>query len=219
MTHQGNPSAVWVFQIASTLITASNSSVVIINGGQECNVFWQVGSSATLGTGTTFIGNILALTSIALNTNANLSGRALARNGAVTMDTNTVAITACAVPPVAPTIGKAFSPATIDAGGSLDPYHYLEQCPARPPPERVAHRHIAQRRDGRSGCASTTCGGTVSHHGASTVTLTGGSIPASSSCTVTVDVTAPTAGSYINSLASRRLATNNGTMPLRSLRP
>src|ERR1700685_462030 len=67
---QGNPNAVWVFQIASTLTTASNAGVVLINGAQNFNVFWQVGSSATVGTGTTFIGNILALASITLTTDA-----------------------------------------------------------------------------------------------------------------------------------------------------
>jgi type VI secretion system secreted protein VgrG len=84
----GNPLAVWVFQTGSTLTTASASSVVEINGGQAVNVFWQVGSSATLGTGTRFNGNILANASITLNTGASLIGRALALNGAVTMDTN-----------------------------------------------------------------------------------------------------------------------------------
>ena len=87
----GDPNAQFVFQIGSTLTTASNSSVVTINGGSMpgCNVFWQVGSSATLGTGTAFEGHILALTSITLNTGATiLDGSALARNGAVTLDTN-----------------------------------------------------------------------------------------------------------------------------------
>jgi len=92
---QGNPNAVFVFQIASTLTTASNSSVLTINGSQNCNVFWQVGSSATLGTGTVFVGNILALASITLNTGATLSGRALARTGAVTLDTNAVSASNC----------------------------------------------------------------------------------------------------------------------------
>ena len=87
---QGNPNAVFIFQIGSTLITASNASVVLINGGNACNVFFQVGSSATLGTNTSFQGNILALTSITLNTGANLNGRALAVNGAVTTDTNNI---------------------------------------------------------------------------------------------------------------------------------
>ncbi len=88
---QGDPSALFVFQMGSTLITASDSAVVMINGADPCELYWQVGSSATLGTGTAFLGNILALTSITMNTNATLlEGRALARNGAVTMDTNSV---------------------------------------------------------------------------------------------------------------------------------
>jgi hypothetical protein len=92
---QGNSNAVFVFKIGSTLTTASNSSVIFTNGGQGDSVFWQVGSSATLGTTTTFQGNILALTSITLTTNASIGcGRALARNGAVTMDTNNVSIDA-----------------------------------------------------------------------------------------------------------------------------
>jgi len=84
----------WIFQIGSTLTTASNSSV-LGDFGQDCNganVFWQVGSSATIGTNTQFVGNILALESITLNTGANVSGSALARNGAVTMDTNHVSV-------------------------------------------------------------------------------------------------------------------------------
>jgi Ice-binding-like len=83
-----NPNAVFVFQIGSTLTTASSSSVVL-TGGPDDNVFWEVGSSATLGTSTAFEGNILALTSISLNTRASIGcGSALARNGAVTLDTN-----------------------------------------------------------------------------------------------------------------------------------
>jgi hypothetical protein len=88
--------AVFVFQIVSKLTAASNASVRFINGASPCNVYWQVGSSATIGTGASFIGNILALTSIALQTGASLSGRALARNGAVTLDTNDINSTTCA---------------------------------------------------------------------------------------------------------------------------
>jgi hypothetical protein len=87
--------ALFVFQIASKLTTASNASVRMINGASPCNVFWQVGSSATVGTGTTFVGQILALTSIALQTAASLDGRALARNGAVTLDTNRINSASC----------------------------------------------------------------------------------------------------------------------------
>jgi hypothetical protein len=92
---QGNPGAIWVFQIGSTITTATDSRVAVIGGGSACNVFWQVGSSATLGTRTAFVGNILALTSITMTTGATLAGRALARNGAVTMDTNGVSTATC----------------------------------------------------------------------------------------------------------------------------
>lgn len=92
---EGDGNAVFIFKTVSTITTASNSSVVMINGGQPCNVFWQIGSSATLGTSTAFIGNIFALTSISLTNRATVSGRALARNGAVTMDTNTVSNATC----------------------------------------------------------------------------------------------------------------------------
>ena len=92
----GNPNAVFVFQAGSTLTTASASSVNLINGAQSCNVFWQIGSSATLGTGSRFRGTIIALTSITLTTGATVDGRVLARNGAVTLDTNTITKPTCA---------------------------------------------------------------------------------------------------------------------------
>ena len=92
----GDPNAVFVFQAGSTLTTASASTVNLINGAQACNVFWQVGSSATRGTGSSFRGSILALTSITLTTGATVEGRVLARNGAVTLDTNTVTKPTCA---------------------------------------------------------------------------------------------------------------------------
>ena len=93
---QGDPSAVFIFQVGSTLTTASNSRVLLTGGAQSCNVFWQIGSSATIGTGTSFSGNILALQSITVTTGATLQGRALARNGAVTLDTNTISRADCA---------------------------------------------------------------------------------------------------------------------------
>lgn len=93
---QGNPNATWVFQTGSTLITASGSSVLIINGGQACHVFWQVGSSATLGTNSSLQGNVMALTSITATTGATVLGRLLARNGAVSLDTNTIIEAICA---------------------------------------------------------------------------------------------------------------------------
>jgi hypothetical protein len=96
---QGNPNALFVFQIGSTLTTASNSAVVFLNNAMDGEVYWQVGSSATLGTDTSFVGNIVALTSITLDTDASIQcGRALAQNGAVTMDSNNIT-TVCAIPP------------------------------------------------------------------------------------------------------------------------
>jgi hypothetical protein len=87
----GNPNAVFVFQIGSTLTTACGSSVTVLNGGAQNAVYWQVGSSATLGTGSTFAGNILADQSITLTTSAKiLCGRAIALNAAVTMDNNVI---------------------------------------------------------------------------------------------------------------------------------
>lgn len=87
----GNPNGIFVFQTGSSLTTASNSSVAALNGGPESGIFWQIGSSATLGTGTAFVGNIIADQSITLNTAATIiCGRAIALNGAVTMDNNTI---------------------------------------------------------------------------------------------------------------------------------
>ena len=87
---QGNPNAVFIFQIASTLTTSSSRQVILSGGANPANIFWQVGSSATLGTSSTFEGNILALTSITLATGATLNGRALAENGQVSLDANSV---------------------------------------------------------------------------------------------------------------------------------
>jgi hypothetical protein len=91
----GNANAIWIFQIASSLTTLGSSSVVLAGGAQSHNIFWQVGSSATLGTNSIFNGSILALSNVTLNTGATLNGRALARNGAVTLDTNMVNVPSC----------------------------------------------------------------------------------------------------------------------------
>jgi Ice-binding-like len=87
---QGKTGAIFVFQIGSTLTTTTNSTITMINGGQACDVYWQVGSSATIGKANAFAGNILSFASITMMTGADLSGRALARTGAVTLDTNVV---------------------------------------------------------------------------------------------------------------------------------
>jgi hypothetical protein len=93
---KGDPNAVFIFEIGSTLITASNTSVQLINGAQACNVFWQVGSSATLGTGTQFVGTIMALATISAKTAATIHGRLLASTGAVNLENNTITTSTCA---------------------------------------------------------------------------------------------------------------------------
>jgi hypothetical protein len=93
---QGDPGAVWIFQIGSTLTISANAATMMINGGNACNVYWQVGSSATIDTGARFVGSILAQASISLLTGASISpGRALAQTAAVTMDTNSISKFGC----------------------------------------------------------------------------------------------------------------------------
>ncbi len=98
------------------IITGSSSTVTLINGAQECNVFWQVGSSATLGTGSVFVGNILALTSISVKNGVTVHGRALARNGAVTLINDTFTKPTCATSTPVTTTVPAAPPAIPVAG-------------------------------------------------------------------------------------------------------
>lgn len=125
---QGNPNSVFIVQVASTLITATASHVATINGAQACHIFWQVGSSATLGTASTFQGTVMALSSVTVTTSAHVKGRALARNGAVTLDNNVFTAPDCgnATQPTsaasttttltsAPTTASAGKPVTLRA--------------------------------------------------------------------------------------------------------
>src|SRR5680860_1457129 len=107
---QGDPNAVFVFKTASTLVTASNSNVNLLNGARYCRVFWQVGSSATLGVNSHFVGHIFAFTSITANKGATVQGQLLARNGAVTLDTNTITNGLC--PTIATTTTTTSSSST-----------------------------------------------------------------------------------------------------------
>jgi hypothetical protein len=93
---QGNPDSVFIFQVGSTLTTGTNSTISYINGAQPCNVFWQVGSSATLGTSSLFVGTILADQSISLSDTVTVDGRLLANNGAVTLIDDTIVPSNCA---------------------------------------------------------------------------------------------------------------------------
>jgi Ice-binding-like/Putative Ig domain len=130
----GNSNAVFIFQIPSTLTTAAGNSIVnLIGGAQASNVFWQVGSSATLGTNTLFNGTLLAQASITLTTGAVLNGRALARSGAVTLDTNAITnpgpagappgTLSVACPVSSGQLGQTYTSALVATGG-LQPYAY-----------------------------------------------------------------------------------------------
>lgn len=93
---QGDPNAVFVFKTLSTLITESGSTVSLVNGAQACNVFWVVPTSATLKTGSTFVGTIMADQSISVENSVTVAGRALALNAAVTLDGDTFTSAECA---------------------------------------------------------------------------------------------------------------------------
>ncbi|MGX7681959.1 ice-binding family protein [Jatrophihabitans sp. DSM 45814] len=121
---QGDPTSVFIVQIAKTLITATASHVATINGAQACNIFWQVGSSATLGTASTFQGTIMALASVTVTTSAHVKGRALARTGAVTLDNDVFTSPDCGnntVPTsaTATTTTLTTSPTTANTGGTI----------------------------------------------------------------------------------------------------
>jgi hypothetical protein len=141
---QGDPGAVFIFKIGSTLITGSNTSVALINGAQACNVFWQVGSSATLGTGTQFVGTVMANASIAAKTAATIHGRLLARIGAVTLDTNTITTSSCAGGSETQTGAETSAGiAPPPAGGSLPPIGSI--TPLTPAQRAAAKRAAAKR--------------------------------------------------------------------------
>lgn len=112
---QNDSNAVFVFQASSDLVTASGSTVRLINGAQACNVFWQVTSSMTLGTSSTFVGNVLALTSITDNGSSTVNGRLLARNGQVALNKTTITKSTCTVATTSDTTSTAAAAAAAAA--------------------------------------------------------------------------------------------------------
>jgi hypothetical protein len=118
---QANPNGVFIYQMASTLITASSSNVSLLGSAQACNVFWQVGSSATLGTTSTFRGNILALTSIQVQTGVTVDGRVLARNASVTLDADVITRATCAAPTPTPTPTPTTTPTSTPTPTGTSP--------------------------------------------------------------------------------------------------
>lgn len=221
LTLNGLPTDVWVFRVASSLTTGPGSSMV---GGDKCNVFWQVGSSATLDTTTTFTGTIIALQSISLNNGVVLNGRALARNGAVTLINDTIDATGCAGVPPPGGVGliKFFNPAPVNVGGTSTLTITLANTNAgvatltAPLTDTFAAGLVVAG----TPAVATTCGGggaPTATPGGSSVTLPigstipGGSIATPGFCTVTVNVTSTIAGCYLNTLAVGALATDLGS--------
>jgi len=142
---QGDPNAQFVFEIASALTTAPASSVLLINGASPCNVYWQVGSSATLDTTTAFQGNLMALTDISLNDAATVTGRMLARNGQVSLINNVLNRPQCATGST--TTPTPTSPGTTTPGAG---------SPTAGTPAQVRARARARARADRRGQARIT---------------------------------------------------------------
>ncbi|MET3370231.1 UNVERIFIED_CONTAM: hypothetical protein ABIE34_003499 [Jeotgalibacillus campisalis] len=224
---QGNPASVFVFQVASTLITASASSIIFINGAQACNVFWQVGSSATLGTASSFKGSILALTSITAQTNAVVEGRLLARNGQVSLDTNVVTTPACvttpttSAPPVTATATPTVTPtetvtATATATPTVTPTETVTATATATPTATATETVTATATATPTATATETVTATATATPTATATETA---PATATATATSTQTAPatataTATSTQTAPATRptesTIATNQG---------
>ena len=217
---QGDSNAVFIFQMGSALTTASASQVRMINGGQSCNIFWQIGSSATMGTGSSFLGNVLASSSVTMTTGTSSTGRLIALNGAVTLDGSTV--TACALAPGNASLTKSFSPAAINPGGSsrltvtlINPNPTVATLNAPlidtlPLGVVVANPPNASTTCGGSGVPSAVAGGSTLSLGA------GATIPANGFCSVSVAVTASSVGAYVNTLNAGALVTTNGNNTARA---
>ena len=209
-----NGSGIFIFNVASSL--TMNVSSVVAGTADPCNVYWRVGTSATLN-GSSFIGTVIADASITLG-GGNVTGRLLAgtgATGAVTMPGsggNTIG--GCSDALVAPTITKALSPTSIPAGGVSRLTITLNNANASLISLTAALTDTlpAGMLVAATPTASTTCTGTVTAAaGSSTVSLaTGSTIPAAGSCTVSVNVTAAAAGTYVNTIAIGALQTSGG---------
>lgn len=198
LTLNGSASDIWIFQATSDLVTASSSSVTFSGGAQACNVFWQVGSSATIGTSTSFAGTIMADQSIALQTNATLVGRALARIAAVTLDQNTITKPTCAArtggaSPADVGVAKRASPTSVAVGGNVT---YTSVVTNNGPGVATSVAFGDVLPAGQTFVSATTTQGTCS--GTATVRCAIGTLAAGASATIAIVVGATTAGTFTN---------------------
>lgn len=208
-----NGSGIFIFNVASTL--TMNVGSAIVGSANPCNVYWRVGTSATLN-GTSFMGTVLADASITLGS-GNVTGRLLAglgATGAVTLSVGGNTVGGCSAPPIAPTVTKAFLPASIAAGGTSQLTITVNN------PNSSASSLTSIFTDtlptgvviAATPGATTTCGGAVTATaGGSTVSLASGSTLPAGSCTITVNVTAPASGAYLNTIAAGALQTSAGS--------
>jgi type VI secretion system secreted protein VgrG len=109
----GDPSAVFIFRSASTLITGTSSTVLLTNGAQACNVYWQIGSSATLGTGSTMVGHVIAYASISTGASTFVNGQLIAVTAAITLGGTTIVNNGCSAPVVTPTPVATVAPTPV----------------------------------------------------------------------------------------------------------
>ena len=200
LTLDGSASDIWIFQATSDLVTASSSSVTFTGGAQACNVFWQVGTSATIGTSTSFAGTVMADQSIALQTNATLQGRALARIAAVTLDQNTITRPTCAASstgggtsPADVGVAKTASPSSVAVGGTVT---YTSVVTNNGPGVATGVAFGDVLPAGQTAFSATTTQGSCS--GSTTITCAIGTLDVGASATVVIRVTAATAGSFTN---------------------
>lgn len=184
---QNNPNSVWIFQVPTTLITATNSSVNLINGASSCNVFWQVGSSATIGVGSDFVGTVMALASVSVQTGTTVAGRALARNAAVTLDNNVFTSTRCRVAPLSspspsPSPSGSGSP-SVTPTGSTSPSTSPSASPTATATESETESPSATVTATESETESTSATATVTRSASATTTATESETESSSTTT------------------------------------
>ncbi|MDQ1355766.1 MAG: hypothetical protein QOG44_139 [Acidimicrobiaceae bacterium] len=205
---QGDPNAVFIFQVVSTLVTASSSKVSMINGADACNVYWQIGSSATLGTTSSFVGTIMALTDITVTTDTVVAGRALARNGSVTLDSNTFLSPACTATTTT-TAGGATTTAgdtTTTSGGATTTLGATTTTAGGATTTTAAG----------AGTTTTTTGGTTTTIGATTTTALGATTTTNASIpgvTTTTSATQPTTTTTLLTPALGTTTTSTTTRP------
>jgi uncharacterized repeat protein (TIGR01451 family) len=213
ITLSGNYNDVWVFQVGRDM--TFSGSVIMAGTAQPCNVFWQIGRSATIASGSKLVGTLIASADVTLVSGATVDGRIISLNSSLTTDGNTASGPTCvaAPTPTPPTLGKVFSPSTINAGGVST--LTITFTNTNTGDATLLADFTDTLPDGMTtvGLPTTTCGGTPPTVAATSVTLpVGATIPggAPGTCTVTVGVTVATTGSYTNTLDAGALYTDLG---------